>query len=460
MTGSYLARVALVGLGTSVVPLDSAVNIAFPDITASFGLPIQQIQWVVICYVLTHASLMLAFGRIGDIFGHARVFRAGLLWNGAAFLCCAAAPSFGALLFCRFLQGIGAALILGCAPALLTSLFPENRRSTAIAVFTAMHALGSAAGPLLGGVLVDLWGWPAVFWFRAPIALTAFAFLKGLPSASRGGAREPVDVFGASLLALAISTALLSLSQVQQPEGHRFVFLALLGIALAAALGFILRERSTPHPIINLDLFRIDGFAATNCASFLVYLTGFSVLLFVPYYLVRLTGLPLPLAGAVLASSFAGSIAASPVAGCLIERFPAGWVSAFGATLSGAGLYLIGGWEAGASWGEMVTPLVLQGFGVGLFQVAYIGVVMATLPPQHRGVAGSLAMLTRTLGVVTGAALLTLVFHALEALAPAGGVASGNGFIGAFGGTFRLAGGAAGVAALLMALSLARRRRR
>ena len=148
MTGGYLARVALVGLGTSVVPLDSAVNIAFPDITASFGLPIQQIQWVVICYVLTHASLMLAFGRVGDIFGHARVFRAGLLWNGAAFLCCAAAPSFGWLLFCRILQGIGAALILSCAPALVTSLFPEDRRSTALSVFTAMHALGSAAGPL------------------------------------------------------------------------------------------------------------------------------------------------------------------------------------------------------------------------------------------------------------------------------------------------------------------------
>jgi len=202
------------------------------------------------------------------------------------------------------------------------------------------------------------------------------------------------------------------------------------------------------------------GFAAANFASFLVYLTSFSVLLFVPYYFVRLTGLSLPLAGAVLASSFAGAIAASPVAGWLIERLAAGWIAAFGAALSGVGLYLIGGWEAGASWGDMVTPLVLQGFGVGLFQVAYMGVVMATLPPQHRGVAGSLAMLTRTLGVVTGAALLTLVFHALEASALASGVAPGNGFIAAFGGIFRLAGGTTVLAALLMALSLARRRRR
>jgi len=143
----------------------------------------------------------------------------------------------------------------------------------------------------------------------------------------------------------------------------------------------------------------------------------------------------------------------------LIERLPAGWIAAFGAALSGVGLYLVGGWEAGASWVAMVMPLTLQGFGVGLFQVAYMSVVMATLPPQHRGVAGSLTMLTRTLGVVTGAALLTLIFHDLEASALASGVGPRNGFISAFGGTFRLTSGTAGLAAVVMASSLARRRR-
>src|SRR5262249_54619178 len=185
-------------------PSASSVNIASPAITQSFGLPIEMIQWVVICYVLTHASLMLAFGRLGDVFGYGRVFRAGLLWNSVAFLLCAAAPSFGLLLFCRFLQGIGAALILSCAPALVTGLFPEDRRSRALAAFTMMHALGSAAGPLLGGLLVDTWGWPAVFWFRVPVAATALVFAEGLRGAPRRGSRQPVDILGAGLLALAI----------------------------------------------------------------------------------------------------------------------------------------------------------------------------------------------------------------------------------------------------------------
>jgi EmrB/QacA subfamily drug resistance transporter len=439
MTPRQWLRLVLIGLGTSVVPLDSAVNIAFPSITASFGLPIEMIQWVVICYVLTHASLMLAFGRLGDVFGYGRVFRAGLLWNSVAFLLCAAAPSFGLLLFCRFLQGIGAALILSCAPALVTGLFPEDRRSRALAAFTMMHALGSAGGPLLGGLLVDTWGWPSVFWFRAPIAVTALVFAEGLPGAPPRGGRQPVDILGAGLLALALSTLLLTLNQLQQGRPI-FFLLALCAVAAASFFGFVQWERRVAHPIVNLDFFRIGGFAAINSASAMVYLTSFSVLLLAPYYLVRFTDLPLPLAGAALAASFGGSIAASPLAGRMIERFPAAPVAALGAILNGAGLSLVGCWGAVTPPAIVVAPLMLQGFGVGLFQVAYMDLVMGTLPPQHRGVAGSLAMLTRTLGVVTGATLITLVFHGFEASALANGSEAADGFLSAFRTTFRLAG--------------------
>src|SRR5207253_9124619 len=94
MSARQALRLLLAGLGTSVVPLDTAVNIAFPDITGNFGLPIEMIQWVVICYVLTYSSLMLAFGRVGDIWSHGRVFRIGLLWSSLAYLLCAAAPNF------------------------------------------------------------------------------------------------------------------------------------------------------------------------------------------------------------------------------------------------------------------------------------------------------------------------------------------------------------------------------
>src|SRR5437763_7337278 len=304
MTSHQVLRLVLVGLGTSVVPLDTAVNIAFPEITGSFGLPVEMIQWVVICYVLTYSSLMLAFGRIGDIWGHDRVFRIGLLWSSMAYLLCATAPNFAWLLFCRFLQGIGASLIVSCAPALVTGLFPENRRSRAIGMFTLMYAIGSAAGPLLGGLLVQFWGWPAVFWFRAPLALIALLFAAETQTTSRPAVREPVDIVGAVLLALGISTLLLSLNRVQHLQGQEWLASLVLATAAACLFGFFHWEKRVAQPIVNVGLFRSGGFAGLNIASVLIYLTSFSVLLLGPYYLVRLTGLSAIIAGGVLSASF------------------------------------------------------------------------------------------------------------------------------------------------------------
>lgn len=458
MTARDWLRLVLVGLGASIVPLDTAVNIAFPNITHSFGLPIRMIQWVVICYVLTYASLMLAFGRIGDLFGHARVFRAGLLWSTAAFLLCAVAPAYGWLLFCRFLQGIGAGLVISVAPAVVTGLFPEQRRGRAVAAFTMIFALGSAAGPLIGGTLVSLWGWPAVFWFRAPIALIALVFVHGLPPRPRAAGRAPVDIGGAVLLALAISSLLLFVDELPHLDRHDWLAAVLLAVALAALAAFARRETQVAAPIVDLRFFRSLGFAAVNLASVLIYLTSFAVLLFVPYYLVRFTALPLPLAGAVLAASFAGTIAASPLAGRLIERIPANLVALLGAVLGGAGLVVIGGWGASAGQTAVILcALALQGFGVGLFQVAYMDAVLGAIPARDRGVAGSVAMLTRTLGIVGGATLLTVGFHAVEAAALAGGQSANSAFLAAFHTTFRLAGAVSALTGIA-ALALSRRR--
>jgi MFS family permease len=460
MSPRQVLRLVLVGLGTSIVPLDTAVNIAFPEITRSFDLPVEMIQWVVICYVLTYASLMLAFGRVGDIWSHSRVFRVGLLWSAVAYLLCAAAPNYGWLLFCRFLQGIGASLIVSCAPALVTGLFPEDRRSRAVGMFTLIYAIGSAAGPVLGGVLVQLWGWPAVFWFRAPLALIALLFLEGVPAVSRSAAREPVDIVGGVLLALGISTFLLMLNRLQHLEGLELLALALLGIATASLIGFVRWENRVAQPIVDPDLFRNGSFAALNFASVLIYLTSFSVLLFGPYYLVRFAGLSVVVAGGVLGASFVGSMVASPFAGWVVERVRPGRVAALGASLCAAGLMLIGGWKPDAAGQTIVilATLVLQGFGVGLFQVAYMDIVMRTLPRHQRGVAGSIAMLSRSVGVVTGATLLTLAFHTIEATRLRVGDLPAASFLTGYKTTFWLAGMVAGLAGLLVLFATRRGR--
>jgi MFS family permease len=453
-------RLLVVGLGASVVPLDTAVNIGFPDITRSFGLPIQMIQWVVICYVLTYASLMLAFGRAGDIFGYVWVFRVGLAWSIAAFLLCAAAPAYGWLLFFRFLQGVGAGLVISVAPALVTALYPESRRSRAVAAYTVMFALASAFGPLLGGALVNLWGWPAVFWFRAPIALTALLLFRGSPPPSRQEPRQSLDLAGAALLALTISALLLFVNKAPRFAAEKAAAVVLLALAAVGLVAFVRRERRVAEPIVDLRFFRHLSFAAINIVSVGVYLTSFSVLLFVPYYLVGFARMPLPWAGALLGLSFAGAILASPIAGRLIEFWRAGYVAFAGAAVSGAGLIAIGAGSAGSAAGmaALLAALAVQGFGVGLFQVAYMDAVLGTIPPHQRGVAGSIAMLTRTLGIVGGATLLTLVFQTVQKSELAAATPAPAAFMTAFRSTLWAAGVVSALAGLA-ALALGKPRR-
>jgi MFS family permease len=348
-------------------------------------------------------------------------------------------------------------LIVSCAPALVTGMFPEDRRSRAVGIFTLMYAIGSAAGPLLGGLLVQFWGWPAVFWFRAPLALIALLYPEETPTTPRPAVREPVDILGAILLALGISTLLLTLNRVQHLQGQEFLAVLLPGTAVTCLLGFFYWEKRVAQPIVNLELFRTAGFAQINIASVLIYLTSFSVLLLGPYYLVRLTGLSAIVAGGVLGASFVGSLVASPLAGWAVERVPAGRVAALGASLCAAGLVLIGNWEPGAAGQAIIilSTLVLQGFGVGLFQVAYMDIVMRTLPRHHRGVAGSIAMLSRSVGVVTGATLLTLIFHTIEAMQLADGAMPAASFLTGFRATFWSAGVVAGLAGFLVLFATA-----
>ena len=167
---------------------------------------------------------MLVFGRVGDMLGYRRIFLAGSLWSAVAFVLCALAPSYGALLVARVLQGVGAALVLSCGPALATSLHSEVARTRVLGIYTMVIGIGGALGPLIAGLLVPLIDWPAVFWFRAPLALSAFLLAWLLPADTRPAHREKFDAAGGALLVLAISAMLLALNQLQNIGSHRLWF--------------------------------------------------------------------------------------------------------------------------------------------------------------------------------------------------------------------------------------------
>lgn len=430
----------MIGLGTAATQLDTSVNIAFPAITRAFDIAIGDIQWVVICYVLSYASLLLALGRIGDTIGYAIVYRTGLILSAIAFLLAGIAPSYAALLVFRCLQGVGAALVLSCAAALVTHIYGEERRGRALGVYTMMMAFGLMLGPLLGGVLVALWDWPTVFWFRIPIALAALLLSQGLPASQPGGARDPFDITGGVALALGLVTMLMALNRIREADA------ILLGLVSVAALAvFFFRESRAERPIIDFAVFRLPGFAMLNLVSVLANIAAFSVWLLVPYYLTRVSGYTLAESGAILASGAAGAVMAAPIGGRLIgKQISAQRLAITGAAIIGVGLMLVSAWTGQTPTALRVAGLVVQGVGLGLFQLAYTDIVTAALPLGDRGVAGSLALLTRTLGTVAAASLVLMVFEILQL---------GHGFFEAFHQTFQLAALLAFVSAGMLALS-------
>jgi MFS family permease len=442
---SPLWPLLIVGLGTLVVPLDSAVNIDFPAIVARFGLPLPMIQWVVIAYVLTQTSLMLTFGRLGDMLGYRRVFLFGTATSTIAFIACAVAPTYPALLAGRVLQGIGAGLILSCGPALATSLFPEAMRTQVLARYMMMFGIGSALGPSVFGTLIERFGWSAVFSFRAPIAAAAFALAWSLPRPVHRKP-EPFDAAGGALLALALGFMLLALNRLRPPSLETAMFAA---VAVAGCVLFYRQERRAAKPIIDFDYFHDVDFAVINASNALINLSAFSIMLLAPFYLSRIPSLSLPAAGMVLTASPFGTILAAPMVGRLAKRHKPRRIALIGTALSGVGLFGISLAGDVAGIPLLMLCMLVQGIGLGLFQVAYLDIVTAAIPAQNRGVAGALGMATRSIGTVTGATVLMLIFQSIRSTAP-------DGFTTAFQATFRIA---AAIPAALILLELGRYRR-
>lgn len=442
-----------IGVGTAVVPLDSATNIAFPDITESFAIQIVQIQWVVIAYGLTFTSLTLLGGRLGDRYGRRLLFGLGVAWNTFAFIGLTLAPTFELFLAARFAQGIGAALVLSCGPALITSLAGEDRRARMLGLYMLMFGIGQTLGPSVGGAMVEAFGWPGVYGMRLPLCGLALCLLWALPGPEQQAKWTDglaLNVPGGLMLALAVATVLFAINRLQVPATQSWIP---AGLAVAAATliwAFIRHERRSSAPIFPLGLFRRMDVAGMAVANGVVAFSGFAVMLLAPYFLLRLTQLDVTAAGLVLATSPLGIAVSSARAGWLIETLGARRTAAIAAASTAIGLVGVGLWPPYPGLLMMIVPLFLTGAGLGLFQVANMDVITGTMSLAERGVAGSLTLVTRTFGVITAASVLSLAFATL------GGDATDRAFLHAFRWVFLVA---AVLPALVAAAMLGARRR-
>ncbi len=337
-----------------VAPLDTAVNVAFPVITAAFEVAPSDIRWVVVAFVLTQSLVSLLVGRLGDLSGHRRMFMLGMFASVVAHGVLAWAPDYSSLIGLRALQGAAVGMTMACAPALVSFASAPERRPQALALYAGAVSAALAIGPLLGGVLIDWFGWPGVFAFRAPFALL--------------------------VLLLAYWCLPVSFDRIGQRAG-------------------------VARPAIAWKALRARPFVGLQCASVVIQAAVFSIMLWVPFALADWAALPVSGAGVLIASFPAGALVASLWLARGLGRV---------AGLRPQTLVLVGQWCAVAGLAGSAAVVELQqpallgsmlavvGIGLGVFQVGYQEGTLAAVPTDNRGLAGSLINFTRLIGIVLG----------------------------------------------------------
>ena len=413
-------RLALLAvcLGTLAGPLDTTVNTAFPVISAAFALAPHAIQWVVIAFVLTQTSLTLVFGRLGDLFGHRRIFAIGLATCAVAHLAVGLAPDYPTLVAMRVLQGLGVGLVVSCGAALATLAYPPDQKQRVLALYVASTSLAMAVGPWLGGVLIAAFDWPAVFIFRSPLALLVWLALPwvlpapaGRPDAASAPAAPAFDWVGAVGLSVVLCAVVLGLAELARPAGRAAVGLAGLGAGLLGAVLWVRHALRTAHPVLRLAPFRSRLLSGVQLASVAQSLAAFANLLLLPYVLMRgPQALPIGAVGLMLALYPCGAVIGSLLAGRLGARTGAMPLMVWGMGGAAIGLLMTAlllmpapRLLAGLSPAALGVGMLVCGVGQGLFQVGYMDITTSLLPAHERGVAGSLVSVTRLLGIALGA---------------------------------------------------------
>ena len=407
---------AIVSLGTMTVHLDTTVNVALPAITAALNAPLPAIQWIIIGYVLTTASTLVGVGRLTDTIGRRAIWNWGLIALAVALVLDGFAPTIEMLVVCRILQAVGATMLYAAGPAIVTEAFPSTERGRALGIMTMGGQVGMAVGPLLGGWLVATFGWPSIFWARAPIALVlgllSFWIIRELvPPPGRGR----FDVGGAATLGLAMVALLFGINQAGSLGWDASLPLGLFVVSVVLFALFIWLEARLAAPMVDLALFRNRLFTASNLTNLLANLTMFGVWLLVPYYLVQGLALTPIAAGLLLSCVPIASALVAPLAGWLSDRIGSWWPSLGGLVLQVLALFLIAHLDTESPPFQVAGALVLLGVALGFFLAPNLSFIMGAVPRDQLGVASGMVTPMRSLGVVTSVALLTAIYTARSA---------------------------------------------
>ncbi len=392
--------------------LDTSIASAgLPALAAAFNASFQDVQWIVLAYLLAVTSLIVSTGKLGDIVGRRRLLLVGIVLFTVASLLCGVAPALWMLLVARSAQGLGAAIMMALAVALVGDTVPQAKAGGAMGLLGTMSAVGTTLGPPLGGLLIAGLGWRAIFLVNVPVGvLTLVLAHRYLPvdrQASKAE-RSGFDHVGTWLLALTLAAYALAMTLGRGQFGP--LNIALL-VAAACGVGLlVLVETSTPSPVIQVALFRDPALSAGLAMSAIVSTVMMTTLVVGPFYLVRALGLAAVSVGFVLSAGPLVAALTGVPAGRIVDRFGAPRMTIVGLAGISCGASVLSMLPARLGVIGYIVPIVVMTASYALFQAANNTAIMTVVHRDQRGAIAGLLGLSRNLGLVTGASVMGAVF--------------------------------------------------
>lgn len=403
--------VLLASLGTS------SSNVALPTLARFFDASFEQVQWIVLAYLLAITTLVVSVGRLGDLLGRRRLLIGGLSLFTSASVACGLASNLATLIVARAAQGLGAACMMALATALVGETAAKGKGGAAMGLLGAMSAVGTALGPTLGGALISAIGWPAIYHVNAPLGLVAAVLShRFLPAdAPRPEARKGFDHVGTLLLAAVLAAYSLSMTTGRGSFG-------LISGALLVGAGslfglFVWTEFKVRSPLIDVALFRAPGLGAGFFMSACVTTVVMASLVVGPFYLSEALGLSAAAVGAVMSCGPLVAALAGVPAGRIVDRCGAGRVTTWGLIVAAAGCAAIASAPRSLGTAGYVLPLAVITAGYAIFQAANNTAVMTSVGAERKGVVSGLLNLSRNLGLITGASAMGAVFNIARSVA-------------------------------------------
>lgn len=423
---------------------NNIVAIALPTITAVFGVPLGQSQWIATAYMMTIVATVLIFGTLAGRIGMSRMFIAGIAVFVAASFTCGLAGTLPLLVAARIVQGLGAAMLMSISMAIIMQVFPADERGRAMGYITATIALGLIVGPALGGILVDSFGWPFIFFVNVPIGcallVLAFRYLR-VETVQAGPTR--IDYPGAVLLILVMTAAAFLLNELANPPFDPGRFAASAGAGIIALALFVYREKTTDAPLIDLSLVATRAFVLPAASLVLYFTATFVLIILLPFYFEGVMGYRPTQVGLIAFVMPVAMMASAPVCGWIYDRYYPKNYAAFGVFGMGLAFLLCGYGYATVNIWLVILAMVLAGIFRSMYQGPNTIEIMTALPKEKAGIASSVLVVLQDLGIMFGisAAAIFLVVQ-LDAIGYTGAVlAAGSGVLPPLFGNAMYAGG-------------------